>query len=105
MDIIMKTGKQLSVIFAIFVTLILCLSAINNVFASDAIFVPVTDIINVPEEAIAGVPLNLAGTVIPANATKEHRLECQKRGKYRCNDNAEYPATLQARVRWWSLPP
>jgi hypothetical protein len=34
-------------------------------------FVPVTNIINVPNTAIVGTPLTLTGTVIPANATNQ----------------------------------
>jgi len=34
-------------------------------------FVPVTDIIDVPDQAIAGIPLTLAGSVNPPDATKQ----------------------------------
>ena len=34
-------------------------------------FVPVTDITDVPEDTLAGVPLELTGTIVPPNATRK----------------------------------
>jgi hypothetical protein len=38
---------------------------------NDAIFVPVTDITDVPTEAMVGIPLTLTGTVVPEDATHQ----------------------------------
>ncbi|MCL1875212.1 MAG: InlB B-repeat-containing protein [Synergistaceae bacterium] len=42
---------------------------VTALYESETSFVPVTDIINVPDEATANTPLVLTGTVIPTDAT------------------------------------
>ncbi|MCL1874836.1 MAG: InlB B-repeat-containing protein [Synergistaceae bacterium] len=44
---------------------------VTALFEKEALFVPVTDIIDVPDEAEANKPLILTGTVVPGNATNK----------------------------------
>ena len=59
-------GKKFTAFVIVFSLLLVFSSA-----AADAAFVPVTDIIDAPDEAKVGVPLALTGTVTPGNASKK----------------------------------
>ena len=48
-----------------------CMDKLQIQIKGTSQFVPVTNIINVPNTAIVGTPLTLTGTVIPANATNQ----------------------------------
>ncbi|MCL1875508.1 MAG: InlB B-repeat-containing protein [Synergistaceae bacterium] len=58
-------GRKVKVLSALTLTLFIVFSSSAAVID----FVPVTDIVNVPDEATANTPLILTGTVIPADAT------------------------------------
>jgi hypothetical protein len=48
-----------------------CMDKLQVKIKGTSTFVEVTNIINVPDKAIAGIPLLLTGTVIPENATNQ----------------------------------
>ncbi|MCL1874885.1 MAG: InlB B-repeat-containing protein [Synergistaceae bacterium] len=60
-------GSKPALLTALALTLFLIFSS----SAANIDFVPVTDIIDVPDEATANTPLTLKGTVIPGNATNK----------------------------------
>ncbi|MCL1875880.1 MAG: hypothetical protein FWF87_06440 [Synergistaceae bacterium] len=63
----MKTNRM-KIAVALAPALILGVFLILAAVAAEAAFAPVTDIIDVPDEAIVGAPLKLTGTVVPADA-------------------------------------
>ncbi|MCL1875383.1 MAG: hypothetical protein FWF87_03890 [Synergistaceae bacterium] len=67
----MKSNKRITTILSA-MALMLGLFLIHSSTSADAVFVPVTDINNVPTEAIAATPLALTGTVIPVDATNKN---------------------------------